>query len=127
MIHLFLATLIVLTHLGFILLVAAGGLVVLRRPWFAWVHLPAVVWGAWIELSGGICPLTPLENTFRARAGAEGYAGDFLDHYVVSLVYPAGLTREMQLALGAAVIVVNAAVYAWLLARRWRSRHEGRR
>ena len=90
----------------------------LRRPWFAWVHVPAAVWGAWIELSGGICPLTPLENTLRARAGAEGYAGDFLDHYVVSLIYPAGLTREMQLALGAAVIILNIVVYAIALKRR---------
>jgi hypothetical protein len=116
--YLFLATLIVCTHACFIVLVVAGGLVVLRRPWFAWVHVPAAVWGAWIELSGGICPLTPLENTLRARAGAEGYAGDFLDHYVVSLIYPAGLTREMQLALGAAVIVLNVVVYAIALKRR---------
>jgi hypothetical protein len=116
--YLFLATLIVCTHACFIVLVVAGGLVVLRRPWFAWVHVPAAVWGAWIELSGGICPLTPLENTLRARAGAEGYAGDFLDHYVVSLIYPAGLTREMQLALGAAVIVLNIVVYAIALKRR---------
>ncbi|HSG01689.1 MAG TPA: DUF2784 domain-containing protein [Vicinamibacterales bacterium] len=118
MLYLFLATLIVCTHACFIVLVVAGGLVVLRRPWFAWVHVPAAVWGAWIELSGGICPLTPLENTLRARAGAEGYAGDFLDHYVVSLIYPAGLTREMQLALGAAVIVLNVVVYAIALKRR---------
>jgi hypothetical protein len=116
--YLFLATLIVCTHACFIVLVVAGGLVVLRRPWFAWVHVPAAVWGAWIELSGGICPLTPLENTLRARAGAEGYAGDFLDHYVVSLIYPAGLTREMQLALGAAVIILNIVVYAIALKRR---------
>jgi len=116
--YLFLATLIVCTHACFIVLVVAGGLVVLRRPWFAWVHVPAAVWGAWIELSGGICPLTPLENMLRARAGAEGYAGDFLDHYVVSLIYPAGLTREMQLALGAAVIVLNVVVYTIALKRR---------
>lgn len=118
MLYLFLATLIVCTHACFIVLVVAGGLVVLRRPWFAWVHVPAAVWGAWIELSGGICPLTPLENTLRARAGAEGYAGDFLDHYVVSLIYPAGLTREMQLAFGAAVIVLNVVVYTIALKRR---------
>jgi len=116
--YLFLATLIVCTHACFIVLVVAGGLVVLRRPWFAWVHVPAAVWGAWIELSGGICPLTPLENTLRARAGAEGYAGAFLDHYVVSIIYPAGLTREMQLALGAAVIILNIVVYAIALKRR---------
>jgi hypothetical protein len=98
-----------------------------RRPWFAWVHLPAALWGAWIELSGGICPLTPLENALRVRAGAEGYTGDFLDHYLVSLIYPAGLTRELQLALGAAVIVVNVAVYARVLVRWSRNRRRGRR
>jgi hypothetical protein len=127
MLYLFLATLIVLTHLGFIVLVVAGGLLVWRRPWFAWVHLPAALWGAWIELSGGICPLTPLENALRVRAGAEGYTGDFLDHYLVSLIYPAGLTRELQLALGAAVIVVNVAVYARVLVRWSRNRRRGRR
>jgi hypothetical protein len=118
---LFLATLIALTHLGFILLVVAGGWIVWRRPWFAWIHLPAAIWGAWIELSGGLCPLTPLENRLRIRAGAEGYPGDFLDHYVVSLVYPAGLTRTMQIVLGAAVIILNVVVYARVL-RRWRRR-----
>jgi len=120
--YLLLASLIVLAHLGFIVLVVAGGLIALRHPRFAWIHLPAVAWGAWIELSGGICPLTPLENSLRARAGAEGYTGDFLDHYVVSLIYPAGLTRELQLALGAAAIGINVAVYGWILFNRARNR-----
>lgn len=121
MVYSFLSTLVILTHLGFIVLVAAGGWLVLRRPWFAWVHLPAAAWGAWIELSGNVCPLTPLENRWRARAGAESYAGDFIDHYVVSLVYPPGLTREMQLALGAAVIAINLGVYAVVIRRRLRT------
>ena len=119
MIFLFLATLIVLVHLGFILLVVFGGWIVWRRPRFAWVHVPVAIWGAWIELSGRLCPLTPLENRLRARAGVEGYSGDFLDHYLVSLIYPAGLTREIQTGLGAAVIALNVVVYIRVL-RRWR-------
>jgi len=111
-IFLWLAALVALVHLGFILLVVAGGWLVRRRPRFAWVHLPAVAWGAWIEFTGRVCPLTPLERWLRARAGAGGFSGDFLDHYVVSLIYPPGLTRDVQIALGVAVIVVNAIVYA---------------
>ena len=118
MIYLWLAALIVLIHLGFIVLVVAGGWIVWRRPRFAWVHVPAAAWGAYIEFSGSICPLTPLENAFRARAGAAGYSGDFLDHYLVSLIYPPGLTRELQLAFGLAVVAVNAFAYALVLRRR---------
>lgn len=112
MIFLWLAGLVALVHLAFIVFVIAGGWLVWHRPRLAWVHLPAVAWGAWIELTGRLCPLTPLENRLRAQAGAEGYTGDFLDHYLVSLIYPPGLTRETQIVFGIAAIVINAVAYA---------------
>ena len=102
-------------HLVFIAFVVVGGFLVLRRPWVAWLHLPAVAWVAWLELTGAICPLTPLENTLRTRAGEEGYAGGFIDHYLIPIIYPPGLTSQTQTLLGIAVIVLNAIVYlrAW--------------
>lgn len=115
-----LADLVVGVHALFVVFVVAGGLLVLRWPWVAAVHLPAAVWGALIELRGWICPLTPLENSLRASAGQAGYAGGFIEHYLLPVLYPAGLTGRIQLVLGALVIAVNAVVYAMLL-RRWRS------
>jgi hypothetical protein len=112
------ADLLVVVHLGFVLFVAAGGLLVLRWPRVAWLHLPAAVWGAWIELSGGICPLTPLEQSLRTRAGEAGYSGDFVSHYILPVLYPAGLDRGAQLVLGALVVAVNLAIYAGVLRRR---------
>lgn len=109
-------TLLVL-HFLFIAVVVAGGLLALRWPRVAWAHLPCAAWGAWIELSGWICPLTPLENAFRRQAGEAGYPGGFIEHYVVELVYPAGLTRGIQLALALLVVVLNVAVYATLVRR----------
>jgi len=105
-------------HLAFVLFVVCGGLLVLRTPRLAWLHLPAVAWGAYVELSGSICPLTPLEVTLRRDAGEAGYGGDFIEHYLVSLIYPAGLTRELQMALGAAVLLLNLIVYFILWRRR---------
>jgi len=105
-------------HLAFVLFVVCGGLLVLRTPRLAWLHLPAVAWGAYVELSGSICPLTPLEVTLRRGAGEAGYGGDFIEHYLVSLIYPAGLTRELQMALGAAVLLLNLIVYFILWRRR---------
>lgn len=113
-----LADLVLGLHAAFVAFVVAGGLLVLRRPGLAWLHLPAAAWGAAIELGGWICPLTPLENRLRAAAGEAGYAGDFLGHWLQLLLYPPGLTREIQLALGAGVLLVNAAVYGLLLRRR---------
>jgi hypothetical protein len=115
-----LADLVVGVHALFVVFVVAGGLLVLRWPWVAAVHLPAAVWGALIELRGWICPLTPLENSLRASAGQAGYAGGFIEHYLLPVLDPAGLTGGIQLVLGALVIAVNAVVYAMLL-RRWRS------
>ena len=117
-----LADLTVAIHLAFVLFVIAGGLLVLWRPALAWAHLPAAAWGAWIELSGGICPLTPLENALRARGGGTVYDESFVERYLVPLIYPESLTRELQTMLGVLVIVTNVAMYAVVLARRKRTR-----
>jgi hypothetical protein len=109
-------------HLAFVLFVALGGLLVLRWPRLAWVHLPAAIWGGLIELTGWICPLTPLENMLRRLGGEAGYAGGFIDHYIIALIYPDGLTRSVQIALGATVFVVNTAIYVWVFHFRGRGR-----
>ena len=115
-----LADVVVLVHFGFVLFVVLGGLLVLRRPKVAWVHVPAAVWGALIEFGGWICPLTPLENHLRALGREPGYEGGFVEHYIVAIMYPAGLTRGMQLAIGLFVLAVNGYVYWRLLSRRRR-------
>lgn len=115
-----LADAVLVIHLLFILFVALGGLLVLRWPWLAWLHVPAVLWGAFIEFSAGICPLTPLENSLRELGGRTGYEGGFIDHYITSWIYPEGLTREAQVAIGVAVLIINAAVYGWIV-HRWRA------
>ncbi|MCW8985798.1 MAG: DUF2784 domain-containing protein [Thermoanaerobaculales bacterium] len=109
---------VVLLHLAFILFVALGGLLVLRWPRLAWVHIPAVTWGAIVELTGWICPLTPMENRLRASAGDVAYTGGFIDRYIMPIVYPHGLTRGMQLVMAAAVVVVNLIIYGALVFRR---------
>jgi hypothetical protein len=113
-----LADLLVLIHFAFVVFVVAGGFLTLRWPALRWVHLPAAIWGGWIELSGGICPLTPLENTLRQRAGEAPYAGDFVGHYVLPVLYPSGLARSTQLILGLLVVAVNVGVYWWVWSRR---------
>lgn len=95
-----------------------GGFLALRWPAVRWVHLPAALWGAWIELSGGICPLTPLENALRRHAGQPAYAGDFVAQYLLPVLYPRGLTRQAQLVLAAIVVLVNLGVYWWGWRRR---------
>ncbi|AQV96001.1 DUF2784 domain-containing protein [Cupriavidus necator] len=114
-----LADLVVIAHGLFIVFVVAGGLLVLRWPRVAWLHLPAAVWGVLIEWSGWVCPLTPLENMLRQAAGQAGYSGGFVERHLLPMIYPAGLTPAVQLWLGAVVLVVNVAVYA-LWWRRWR-------
>ena len=116
-----LADAVVAVHLAFIVFVLAGGLLVLRRRGWAALHLPAVVWGAFAEISGTLCPLTPLENSLRLRAGDAGYAGGFIEYYLIPLLYPEALTARTQVVLGLAVIAVNVVVYA-LAWRRWRHR-----
>ncbi|MEO4047484.1 DUF2784 domain-containing protein [Pseudomonas sp. CAU 1711] len=105
---------VVVLHLAFILFVLFGALVVLRWPRLALLHVPAVAWGAAVELLHLYCPLTPLENELRRAAGEAGYAGGFVEHYVIPLIYPPGLTPELQLWLGGLVLLVNLPAYAWL-------------
>jgi hypothetical protein len=111
------AEILILVHFGFVAFVVLGGLLVLYRPGIALVHVPAVLWGAATELFGLVCPLTPLEQRFWRLAGEAGYAGDFLEHYLVSILYPAGLTRALQVRLGVGVVLLNAVLYAWVVTR----------
>ncbi len=117
------ANLIFVLHLGFVCFVVLGGLLVLKWRLVVVLHIPAVVWGALIEYQGWICPLTPLEQRLRHAAGQGGFTGGFIEHYLVPLLYPAQLNRDMQIFLGTLVIVINIAVYGWLLARLVRGRH----
>lgn len=107
-----LADAIVVTHFLFIVFVISGGLLVIRWPQTAFVHLPAAVWGALVEILGWVCPLTPLENHFRLLAGGSSYSGDFILRYLVPIIYPAYLTVTIQQILGALVILVNIIFYA---------------
>lgn len=116
-----LADLVVVAHLGFVAFVMLGALLALRWPRIIWLHLPAAVWGAYVELAGRICPLTPLELWLRQRGGDAGYAGGFVEHYLIPVLYPAALTSETQLLLGTCVILTNVALYTWLWFR-WRRR-----
>ena len=109
-----LADLVVGLHFLFVLFVVIGGLLVLRWPKLAYFHVPAAVYGAAIEFAGWICPLTPLEKLLRARAGGGGYEGGFIEHYILPVLYPSALTREIQLLLGFLVIAVNLAIYAYV-------------
>ena len=109
-----LADLVVILHLAFVVFVLVGGLLVLRWRRLAWLHLPAAVWGAAVEFGGWICPLTPLEIWLRMQGGESGYSSDFIEHYILPLLYPADLTREIQIVLGTVVLVVNVAIYGWM-------------
>jgi len=113
---------VVILHLAFIVFVMLGGLLVLVWPRVIWAHLPCAVWGIAIELTGWICPLTPLENILRRHAGQAPYAGDFVIHYIEPVIYPEGLTREFQVVLGAAVVLVNAVVYGSVFLARGHNR-----
>ena len=112
-----LSVLVVLFHFAFILFVMFGGLLALRFRRAPFVHLPAAVWGAWIELSGGICPLTPLENRLRRAAGGTEYVGGFIEHSVLRIVYPPGLTPEIQMGLGIGAVLLNVGIDAWVIRR----------
>lgn len=122
MVYRWLADLVVLVHLAFVVFAVAGAVLVLRWRWLIWVHLPAVVWAALIEFAGWICPLTPLENRLRILSGGAGYSGGFVEHYLLPILYPSGLTRSVQVVLGSLVIVVNLSVYSWLAVRASRGR-----
>lgn len=116
-----LADLVVLAHFIFVIFVVFGGLLVLRWPRVAYVHLPVAAYGALIELVGWICPLTPLEKRLREQAGLEGYEGGFVEHYILPVLYPSGLNRGVQLVLGALVIGINVVIYGYVIRRRKRS------
>jgi hypothetical protein len=106
---------VLVLHLAFVLFAVLGGLLVLRVPGFAWLHLPALAWAAFVEFTGRVCPLTPLEVALRRAAGESGYAGGFVEHYIVALLYPETLTRDVQMVLGAALVVLNVVIYGAVL------------
>jgi hypothetical protein len=121
MIYGLLADFVLLLHLAFVLFAAAGGVLVIAwRRGLAWLHVPVVLWAAAIELGGWICPLTPLENALRRQGGDAGYPGGFIEHYVTAWLYPEGLSREVQLMLGAGVLLLNLGIYGAWIAARWR-------
>ncbi len=119
-----LADLVVVTHLAFVAFVILGGFLAFRWPRAAWLHVPAVVWGVAIELTGWVCPLTPLENRLRVLGGGAGYSGGFVEHYLMPVLYPIGLTRGTQVVLGIIALGLNLAIYA-VLWHRWRSHSAG--
>jgi hypothetical protein len=120
MLHSLAADAVLVLHLTFIAFAAAGALLVVRWPRVAWLHLPALAWATWIVATHGICPLTPLENALRHRAGEQGYAGGFIDHYLMPLIYPPGLTPEQQNWIALALVACNTLLYGWALFRRQR-------
>ena len=115
MIYGWLADAVFALHLGFIAFAVLGAFCVLRYPRLAWLHVPAALWAVLIELFGWICPLTPLENALLRRAGETGYGEGFVAHYLVPLIYPAGLTPRIQLGIGLSVLALNAALYARII------------
>ncbi len=116
-----LANFVLVVHFAFIIFVVAGGFLALRWRWAPLMHFPAVAWGVFVELSGRVCPLTPLENAFRCAAGASGYSGGFLEQYLVPLIYPADLSRSLQVLLAALAVVANTLVYAFVFWHRRRA------
>ncbi|MEZ0237077.1 MAG: DUF2784 domain-containing protein [Methylophilaceae bacterium] len=112
-----LADLTLLAHFAFIIFVLLGGLLVLKWPQVAWLHIPAALWGALTEFFSLPCPLTPLEKHFQRLAGDTPYEGDFIARYLLPWIYPAGLTPTVQIVLGAIVVALNILIYGWLLAR----------
>jgi hypothetical protein len=117
-----LADLVMAVHFAFVVFVVLGGIPVVVWPRLAWFHVPAVLWGIAIELSGQVCPLTPLENWLRGRAAGGGYGVGFVEHYIGPILYPTGLTRATQFLLAAFVLLVNAVVYGWVWKRRRKAR-----
>ena len=118
MIYSFLADLLVVFHLVFILYVIAGALLIFKWPKTLWFHLPSCFWGMTVEFTGWICPLTPWEIRLRRLAGEEGYSGSFIEHYLIPIIYPSGLTRAVQMLLGGTVLIVNLSLYTLILIKR---------
>ncbi|MCZ4323467.1 DUF2784 domain-containing protein [Pseudomonas anguilliseptica] len=111
---------VVVVHLLFILFVVLGGLLVWRWREVVWLHVPAALWGVLVELMRWPCPLTPLEHSLRAAAGQAGYSGGFVEHYLLPVIYPAGLTPQIQIGLGLFVLLLNGLIYGVLFWQRWR-------
>jgi hypothetical protein len=109
------ATAVAVIHFAFIAFVIAGGFLVLRWRWVAWIHVPAAVWGTLIEFAGWYCPLTNIENGLLNKAGEAGYSDGFVAHYLFSLIYPSGLTRGLEIGIGLVVLAVNVGVYVRVL------------
>ncbi|MET0101669.1 MAG: DUF2784 domain-containing protein [Sedimenticola sp.] len=114
------ADLVLLIHFGFILFVVLGGLLVLRWNKLAWLHVPSVIWGVTIDTMGWICPLTPLENSLRIAGGERGFEGGFIEHYLLPLIYPLGMSRGEQIALAMLALLLNLAIYTIIVKRRMR-------
>lgn len=114
---------VVLLHAGFVIFVVLGGLLALRFRWAPWLHLPAAAWGIGIEIVGGICPLTVVENALRHAAGESGFSGGFVEHYVLPILYPVGLTRVTQYGLAAFALTINLLIYS-VVWRRWRKERD---
>ena len=112
---------VVALHFAFIVFVVLGAVAVSRWPRLMWLHIPAAVWGAFIEFSGWVCPLTPLENRLRIAAGEAGYSGGFIERYLIPVVYPDELTRWIQISLGVGVVAINLVIYRLLIVRRLRA------
>ena len=118
MIYSFLADLLVVFHLVFILYVIAGALLITKWAKTLWLHLPSCFWGMTVEFTGWLCPLTPWEIRLRRLAGEEGYTGSFIEQYLNPIIYPSGLTREVQMVLGGTVLIVNLSLYTLILIKR---------
>lgn len=118
-----LAEVVLVLHGAFILFAVVGGLLALRWRWLVLLHVPCAVWAALVVTAGWICPLTPLEQWLRLRAGDEGYTGSFIEHYLILLIYPPGLTRTVQVLLGLGVVAINLGIYGWLWRRQVSRRH----
>jgi len=109
-------------HFLFIVFAVLGGLLLLRYRWVIWLHVPAMIWAAMISFGGWICPLTPLENTLRRAAGEASYSGGFINRYLTSIIYPEGYTRELAVAAGVAVLVINTLIYGFVIYCKWKRR-----
>jgi len=124
MLYRILADFVVLVHFVFVLFTVFGGFLVLWRRYFAWIHIPSALWAALIEFAGWICPLTPLEILLLEKGGADGYPSGFIEHYIISLLYPTDLTRGIQIVLGFLVLIINLLIYGWLLRRTLKNRKQ---
>lgn len=121
------ADLVVLVHLAFVLFAVFGAFLVVRSRRWIWIHVPTVCWATLIEWVGWVCPLTPLEKWLRQKGGLGAYRGGFIEHYILPLLYPAGLTRPVQVGLGVFVLGFNVAIYLWIWRRAVRTKHRTRR